>query len=120
MLLCQVGVTLLYAGVNRILNRGGGPDNNDQLRYWTVAENCTELCYWGMMFGGEGNEWYQLPRPGVHDPHYLKCFLGPLAAPPNGLRIQTASQLNTFNIDPLVPQMNITDIAACLRTFLIL
>ena len=73
-----------------------------------------------MMFGGLGNNWYDLPvYNGYNTAHYLKCFDASTAAPLNGLRLQHASQFNTNNLDPAVPQMNVTDWRACLRMSLL-
>ncbi len=81
-----------------------------------AAENCSELCYFGMMWGGLGNYWYDLPDyTGLYTPYYMKCIEASAAAPLNGLRLQHASQFNTLNLDPAVPQMNITDWKTCLR-----
>ncbi len=111
----QVGVSKIYSSWRR-LHRGGGADNNDFLAEWTDAENCSELCFYGMRFDGLTDFWYDTPPyNGDTDPYYLKCTQGTAATPANGLRIQTASQLNTWDIDPLVPQMNVTDWLACMR-----
>ena len=99
------------------MNRGGGANSADQMTEFLAAENCTEICYWGMQFGGQGQRWYNLPSYGGYHPYYLKCFDAVAATPSNGKRIQTASQFDTLGIDPLLPQMNITDVAACLRIF---
>ena len=111
----QVGVSLVRPDSTRTLDRGGGADIRDSLSYWLAAENCTELCSYGMMFGGLYYSWYQLPiYNGYGIPQYLKCTAASAAAPLNGLRLQHASQFNTMNLDPTVPQMNVTDWSACL------
>ena len=112
----QVGVGLVDPLNRRIAERGGGADISDSIAQWLAAENCTELCYWGMMFGGLDSVWYYLPMyDGYSDPHYLKCIEASTAAPLNGLRLQHVSQFNTPNIDPTIPKMNVTDWSACLR-----
>ncbi len=98
-----------------MLHRGGGADVRDFLSYLLAAENCSELCYYGMMFGGLGNYWYNLPDYSGYNPHYLKCIEASAAAPLNGLRLQLASQFNTLDLDPTITQMNVTDWRACLR-----
>ncbi len=111
----QVGVGTVAFYNASIVNRGGANIRNS-LPYWLGAENCSELCYYGMLWSGLGNYWYQLPLyDGGYDPRYLKCIEASGAAPLNGLRLQHASQFNTLEVDPLVPQMNITDWKACMR-----
>lgn len=75
-----------------------------------------------MNYGGLGYEWYSLPIYSGWDPHYLKCIEGTTSSctPLNGLRIQHVSQMGTVNIDPLLPQMNITDWRSCMRMFRII
>ena len=103
----------------RRVQRGGGADVRDDLAKIQEAENCSELCNFGMMWGGLGYSWYQVPVPnGNYDPYYLKCMEGSAAGPLNGLRLQHASQFNTFDLDPAVPQMNVTDTKACLGMLL--
>ena len=115
----QIGVSQIRLGDNlRFLQRGGGAENFEYLRTALAAENCTEICYLGMQFGGLGNSWSSLPSPGQFDPHYLKCMEGPAVTPPNGKRIQLASQQDTNDIAPLLPQMNISDWFACLGIFI--
>ena len=111
----QVGVSLVTPSNKRLAARGGGADISDALSEWLAAENCTELCELGMMTGGLGSWWYSLPYFSGYDSHYLKCIEESAAAPLNGLRLQHASQFNTVNLDPTVPQMNVTDWKACLR-----
>ncbi len=112
----QVGVSTLAGGSHRLVHRGGGADVRDHLAEVHANENCSELCYMGTMFGGMGQNWYDLPvYSGYYDVHYLKCMEAAVAVPLNGLRIQHASQIYTLNIDPTVPQMNLTDMKACLR-----
>ena len=112
----QVGVSIVQPDNTRLLPRGGGADIRDSISIWLAAENCTELCYFGMMFGGVGRFWYELPvYTGYYTPYYLKCIEASGAAPLNGLRIQRASQFNTLDIVPTIPQMNVTDWKACLR-----
>ncbi len=102
-----------------MLRRGGGADGNDPLRFFTAAVNCTQLCYYGMRFDGMDDYWYEVPPyDGLRDPYYLKCLVGASATPNNGLRMQTPSQTDTNQLDPLVPQMNITDWLACMRIHL--
>ncbi len=102
----------------RLFRCGGGADVRDSIANLYGAENCSELCSIGMTYGGLGDWWYNLPSySGYHDPHYLKCKDEPRSFPLNGLRIQHASQMNTMNIDPLIPQMNITDSVACMGRF---
>ena len=114
----QEGVSTIYTVSNvRILHRGGGPDYSDLLKNSLAADNGSEICYWGMQFGSLYNGWWSIPDPGYLDPYYLKCFHSPTATPSNSRRIQHASQLNTIDIDPLVPQMNITDWTKCLSIF---
>ena len=97
-------------------HRGGGADIRDSISEWLAAENCSELCYLGMMFGGLGHFWYDLPNnDSIYDAHYLKCIEASAAVPLNGLRLQLASQFSTLSIDPTIPQMNVTDWRACLR-----
>ena len=109
----QVGVGLVDPINRRMVDRGGGADILDYLVSILAAENCSELCYFGMMFGAFGNYWYNLPNyNGYHIPHYLKCFG---ASALNGLRLQLASQFNTLDLDQTVPQMNVTDWKACMR-----
>ncbi len=99
----------------RRVHRGGGPAAPDLLNSWLASENCSEVCYLGMRFGGLDSEWWVSPNTvGAGDPHYLKCLCGTSATPPNGVRLQTPSQLGTADLDPLLPQMNITDWRACL------
>ena len=55
---------------------------------------------------------------GVHtgdSPHYIKCYDAITETPLNHRRVQYPSQESTTGIDPTIPQMNITDTAACLR-----
>ncbi len=112
----KVGVSKITPGVYRRLHRAGGADDADLLRFWTGAENCSELCFYGMRYEGLDNYWWQNPAfDGYGDPHYLKCFDAATSTPLNGLRIQHASQLDTYEIDPLVPKMNITDWQSCMR-----
>ncbi len=112
----QVGVALVGLDNMRRVQRGGGADIRDYLAGRLAADNCTELCYFGMMFGGLGYQWFQLPDYfGYGNPQYLKCRQASAAAPLNGLRLQHASQFSTLNLDPAVPQMNVTDWKACLR-----
>ena len=112
----QVGVGRVDPSNRRIVHRGGGDDIRDYLESTLAAENCSELCYLGLMFGGVDYSWYNLPLyTGYGIPHYLKCSEASAAAPLNGLRLQLASQFNTLSIDPTVPQMNVTDSKACLR-----
>ena len=112
----QVGVGLIDPVPRRLLDRGGGADIPDLPANYLAADNCSELCTMGMMFGGIGNYWYLLPvYDGYYTPHYLKCIEASASAPLNGLRIQHASQFNTLNLDPAVPQMNVTDWRACMR-----
>ena len=111
-----MGVSVVYVG-ERQLHRGGGADSGDFLSSRTAAENCSELCYYGMRFGGMGAYW-STPPASNYDPHFLKCIESPGETPLNGLRIQHASQIDTNNIDPLIPQMNVTDWRACMSSFL--
>ena len=112
----QVGVSLVDPGNTRSIVRGGGADTRDSIADWHANENCSEVCYYGMMFGGLGDNWYNLPLyGGYNNPHYLKCTEAAAAAPLNGLRLQLASQFSTLSLDPTVPQMNVTDSNACLR-----
>ena len=112
----QVGVSLVRPDTTRVIDRGGGADIRDSLSYLLAAENCSQLCYFGMMFGGLWHRWYQLPLyDGYGIPQYLKCTETSAAEPLNGLRLQLASQFNTLDLDPTVPQMNVTDWRACLR-----
>ena len=111
----QVGVALVDSQNRRLVQRGGGADIRDSMASWIGAENCSELCYYGMMFGGLGDYWFSLPMYTGADPYYLKCIEASAGAPLNGLRLQHASQVNTVNLDPEVPMMNITDWKACLR-----
>ena len=112
----QVGVSTVAPINYRIVVRGGGADIRDHLEDLLAAENCSELCYYGMMWGGLSYSWWQLPvANGYWVPHYLKCIEASAAAPLNGLRLQHASQFNTLNIDPAVPQMNVSDWRACMR-----
>ncbi len=113
----QLGVALVSPSSYRRVQRGGGADIRDDLSVLHAAENCSEICYYGMMFGGLGGTWwYDLPNyNGYQNPHYLKCTEASAAAPLNGLRLQHASQFNTISLDPTVPKMNVTDWKACLR-----
>ncbi len=112
----QLGLGLVDPGIRRHVDRGGGADIRDYIPSLLAVENCSELCYFGMMFEGLGNYWYSLPvYSGYAIPHYVKCIEASAAAPLNGLRFQLASQFNTINIDTVVPQMNVTDWRACLR-----
>ena len=111
-----MGVSNIYSS-SRTLVRGGGADNIEGHKVWSAADNCTEMCFYLMRFGGFALWWYEAPNPGVRDPHYAKCFDASSSAPLNGLRIQTASQLNTMDLDPLLPQMNVTDWLSCLCMF---
>ena len=114
-----MGVGLVDSSNRRVVETGGGADVRDYLSDKLSAENCTELCYYGMMFGGLFYNWYNLPDyTGNNVPHYLKCIEASAAAPLNGLRLQHASQFSTLNLDPAVPMMNITDWKACLRMLL--
>ena len=114
----QVGVGRLRVDNLRIFERGGGADISDYPTNLLGAENCSELCYFGMMFGGLEHEWYSLPVYGNdNDPYYLKCFEASAAAPLNGLRLQLPSQFSTLEVDPAVPEMNVSDTEACLRMF---
>ena len=112
----KVGVAVVSPGNYRMVSRGGGGDVRDYLADVHANENCSELCYYGMMFGGLNNWWYNLPNyDGYGTPHYLKCIEASAAAPLNGLRLQLASQYSTMGLDPAVPQMNVTDVKACMR-----
>ncbi len=112
----QVGVSLIDTQNKRVLLRGGGADIADHLTMRQAAENCSEICYYGMMFGGLWNPWYTLPNYIGNDiAHYLKCTEPSTAGPLNGMRLQHASQFNTLNLDPTVPKMNVTDSKACMR-----
>ena len=111
----QVGVGRVDPSNYRVVQRGGGADIRDHLSSELVAENCSKLCYFGMMFGGLANTWNILPVYGGYgNPHYLKCTEASAAAPLNGLRLQPPSQFNTLNLDPAVQQMNATDWKGCL------
>ncbi len=110
----QVGVGSFGPGTQRRVVRGGGADISDYPANIHGAENCTQVCYMGMMWGGLANWWYELPRYGTFDPQYHKCIESSAAAPVNGLRLQHASQFTTFDLDPAVQKMNITDWRACL------
>ncbi len=91
----QVGVSIVRADcLCRRLHRGGGGNSNDWLRLITAAENCTELCFYGMKFDGFEINWYDGQYTG-YDPFYLKCFEASSVIPLNGLRLQSASQVGT-------------------------
>ena len=111
----QVAIGLFAPNNKAEAHRGGGADVRDHLANLLAAENCTELCYMGMMFGGFNYWWYSLPQYTGYNPKYLKCIEASAAAPLNGLRLQHASQFNTLNLDPAVPKMNVTDWKACMR-----
>ncbi len=113
----QVGVGTIDPGNKRMLERGGGADIKEEYpARGHASENCSQLCKDGMTWGGLCNWWWSLPDySGYCLPHYFKCIEASAANPLNGLRIQFASQVSTLNIDPLIPQMNITDSFACLR-----
>ncbi len=112
----QVGVALVDPNNRRLVQRGGGADFRYQLADKLAGENCSEICYWGLMEGGLGAFWWQLPLiNGSFSPYYLKCIEAAAAAPLNGLRLQHASQFNTMDLDPAVRQMNITDWSGCIR-----
>ncbi len=108
-----MGVSTPTPPYRRILHRSGGPASPDALPLWTASENCSELCYYGMRFIGLNIWWYEWYNISGNDPYYLKCFDAPTASPPNSIRIQTASQLGTNEVDPLLPRMNVTDVFAC-------
>ncbi len=98
-----------------MMHRGGGADVPDDLSEAHEAKNCSILCYYAMTWGGLFWNAIFLPQyDGYFDAQYFKCFETSSAAPRNGLRIQYPSQYNTFNIDPAVPEMNVTDWNACL------
>ena len=102
----------------RLVIRAGGADVRDPPSSWVAAENCSELCYWVMSWGGFANEWWLLPESpvaGYANPQYLKCMDGAGVAPLNGIRLQQASQFSTLALDPAVPVMNTTDWTACMR-----
>ncbi len=112
----QIGV-VQYVSNWRGINRGGGADLRDLLSNRHVAENCSELCFYGMMWGGLWYAWYSLPV--INNPtsvYYFQCMAASSTAPLNGLRVQLASQFNTVDIDPTIPKMNVTDWKACLCT----
>ncbi len=94
----------------RTLHRGGGPNNEDYLNTITAGENCTEICWYGMIWGSMYTYWYNLPNydtnsyGGAH-PYYLKCYEASAASPLNNRRLQYASQLSTNEIDPSLPEM---------------
>lgn len=116
----QVGVTTISASNGRFLVRGGGADVRDlYIAGLLVAENCSEICYYGMMRDGLGYWWYQLPYTDDRaNPYHLRCFRGSGPLPRNSLRLQFPSQFNTDTIDPAIPQMNQTDTKLCLCMFL--
>ena len=96
----------------RLMHRGGGSEAGDTMQNSAGASTCTQLCTYGMGFGAH---WAGAPTAGW-DPYYLKCYLASQGAqPPNGRRLQFPSQFNTVNLDPSLPQMNVTDWRSCMR-----
>ena len=102
-----------FSDIRRYLNRAGGSNEKDWLRFYRDATNCTTLCTKSMLPGGLGYG----PAPYTYgaDPFYLKYFDGFNFIPLNGKRIQHVSQIGTVDLDPELPQMNITDVKSCLR-----
>ncbi len=91
-----------------MMPRGGGKNGGDFQISQKGGGNCSSLCENAMRLMGL-SIW-----PGS-DPFYFKCFDGISNSPLNGRRIQYASQVGTLLIDPIIPQMNITDVKACHR-----
>ena len=60
----QVAVGVVNPANGRIVERGGGVDVRDYLAERHANENCSELCYYGRMFGGLAYSWYELPNYG--------------------------------------------------------
>ena len=93
----------------RIFHRAGDGSTDYHTMYRTTF-NCTAHCQSVMTAGGLG---------GLHsggDPHYAKCYDSVTPAPLNGIRVAFPSQLNTWGIDPALPQITpITNVSACLR-----
>ncbi len=110
----QVGVsTPDFSDIRRYLYLAGGANEKDWLRFYRAATNCTTLCTKSMLPGGLG--YGSAPNTFEADPFYLKCYDGFNFMPLNGKRIQYVSQIGTVDLDPELPQMNITDVKSCLR-----
>ena len=82
------------------------------------------MCYYAMQWGPHACwvSWYELPQvgDGYGHPHYFKCYDAVSPTPLNNRRIQMASQLNTNQVDPTLPQMNVTDWKACMSMQIII
>ncbi len=49
----------------------------------------------------------------------MKCFASQSSTPLNGIRLGFASQVATTDIDPNLPQMNVSDYEGCYGIFVI-
>ena len=96
----------------RIHHRGGSAPGDDLMGFIT-ATNCLQLCTSGMNWNSLG------PVVDGRHPVYFKCFDAISPVPLNHRRVQHLSQLNTVNLDPTLPQMNVTDWRACMRILLL-
>ena len=110
----QVGVsTPDFTNIRRYLHRAGGANGIDWLQWYRDATNCSALCRNSMLSGGL--QYNPYPNTFAADPFYLKCLNGFNFSPLNGKRIQYVSQSGTMELDPELPEMNITDVKSCMR-----
>ena len=93
-----------------MLVRGGGPERWTHLRDLWNALNCSQICVGPTSGAGffqtSDNRWLV---------YYLKCYEGVSPTPMNDKRIQFVSQIATMDLDPALPQMNVTHWQACMR-----
>ena len=99
-----------------MLHRGGaGIEGYEYIFGWQgLRENCSSFCSTEMLAGGLNNCGVGFPHTCGFDPYYLRCFEVPIEVLPNSRRLQYISQLDTIDLDPTLPIMNITDKAACM------
>ncbi len=58
-------------------------------------------------------DYANVPNTYGGNPYYVRCFDANSTTPLNGKRVQFPSQEGTGDIDPQLPQLNITDAYRC-------
>ena len=122
--LLQEALSLVYTegfDFARIARRDGGTDSggwfgdgfiNTAICLARDIQNCTTFCSNRAIYS------YMSCDAPFSWPHYIKCYDSNSPNALNDVRLAFPSQEGTTGIDPLLPQISLGNISACLRTFL--